>query len=168
MSKYIFDKFTEENKSNYLSMEVDKAKVNRMINQFNIENVLCDDIVTNRSLNDKSIDITFVGLVFQYIAELDLALKNCHRILSDEGQLIFDVPNSMHYKNIWRYVIRRKSLLDTDCFNVVNFSIPIIYKILSRNKFKVKEVSFIKGLNDSIFTPKHMYEFIGIKATKIE
>jgi ubiquinone/menaquinone biosynthesis C-methylase UbiE len=166
MSKYISENINKSEK--YLAMEIDDKKANRMKDIFNITNVLCDNIVTNTTIDNNSFKIVYSGLVFQYIWEIDLALQNIHRILDKNGVLYFDVPNTLYYRNILRYMIRGKSLLDTDNFNQINFSIPIIEKILNRNKFKIQEVSFIKGLKDNIIIPKNMYEFIGIKAIAIE
>jgi len=161
MSKYIYNKTKE---AQYLAVEIDKDKASRMQDTFLIKDVLCDDIVTNTTIDSNSYQYIYCGLVLQYIDELDRALNNLHRILRKKGMLIFDVPNTMYYRNILRYIIKGSSLLDTDNFHQTNFSIPVIDKILKKNRFKIVEVSFVKGLNENIFIPKNMYEFIGIKA----
>jgi SAM-dependent methyltransferase len=146
----------------YTALELDPFKANRLKDVFGVSNIHIGNLETFSP--DKTFDIVFAGLVLQSVSQIDIAIKNLKRLLSQNGLLIFDCPNVYWWGNLVYYIRKGISRLDQNPTHLFDATITTWAKRLVHNGFILNEIGYVGGMKDPIWIPPKFREFIGIKA----
>ena len=68
--------------------------------QFNENIVFIQDFFDNNFTSNERIDFILHSHLFEHIYEPNIFLQKCHELLSDEGEMVFGVPNMEHLTKV--------------------------------------------------------------------
>lgn len=158
-------KMIDESGGQYFGLDVN---VN-LAEKLGFKNQLIGDLHNLKEVEDKSFDCVYAGEIIEHSWYPAKMIKECYRILKDNGFLILDTPNVFDLTNVLRiYLLKR----DTLGFNIDNlayqeakdnfhnwretekqilsqpqhkilYSPAMIFQLLNMNSFKVDNLIFI-------------------------
>lgn len=127
---------------------------NKFFNRPNIEYKVMDalDIATN--FREETFNCIVITEVLEHIADPDLLIKNCYKLLKPGGILIISTPNAYSFKSFMDYftiinlvrVVKQlenqKMGIGTNVDHVFNWDIFSLSRLFIINGFKIKEFCF--------------------------
>jgi len=138
----------------------------------------------NLQFQDDFFDAITILSTFQYFYDPDGVLKECHRIIRDEGVLLMSIPNMRTFWRVGRLLFSgrfprvSKDMIGYDGGTLHYFCFHDMQELLSRNGFRIDWAHgiypipiFLSNLSDKAWMGKIKREFfcaeIFIKAVKI-
>lgn len=142
----------------------------------NVRKLVISDANKKLPFEDKFFDVIFCGEVIEHIENMDMFLKELHRVLKDDGNILISTPNVNSWVNIIfhssKSTISHKTLFDEKklirrlsiYFEVIEFNV-IPYDEISSYGSRFPNLFWVRKCIDP-FIPKGLKENMIVYAKK--
>ncbi len=115
----------------------------------------------NLKFSDQSVDLLTMVRVMHHLPDPNPALKELHRVLTDDGYLIIEVANYSHFVNRIKFLLRAKKVPEepvdirsrknrgSDVIAFVNHNPKTVIKQLAHNGLKVEKILSVSNFRNS-------------------
>lgn len=152
-------KIIAKNDGQYFGLDVNK----NLAEKLGFNNQLIGDLHDLQEIEDKSFDCIYAGEIIEHSWQPARMIKECYRILKDDGFLILDTPNIFDLTNVLRIYFLRK---DTVGFNVDNLAYQEAKDNFGNWREKEKQI-LSQPQHKILYSPAMIFQLLNMHGFKV-
>lgn len=153
-------KTIEDNGGQYFGLDVNK----NLADKLGFKNQLIGDLHDLKDIENKSFDCIYAGEIIEHTWYPAKMIKECYRVLKDDGFLLLSTPNIFDLTNVLRIYLFKK---DTVGFNVDNLAYQESKDNFKNWREKEKQV-LSQPQHKIIFSPAMMFQLLNMHKFKVD